>query len=76
MKKAQGPITVIFYVITFALLFALVFSSWLSYWGNQAVEANHLTGIEALIFSNLNIIVFICLVIVALAAGAMIGGGE
>lgn len=72
-KKGLTNISIIFFVLVFIILWALVFANLLSDYGNQIVNENNLTGVEALLYSNINLIVAIILLIFILALG--FGGG-
>lgn len=72
-KKGLTNISIIFFVIVFIILWALFFADLLSTYGAQIVNENNLTGIEALLYSNLNLIVAVILLIFILAVG--LGGG-
>jgi hypothetical protein len=72
-RKALSNISIIFFIIVFIILWALVFANLLNTYGNQIVNENGLTGIEALLYGNLNLIVAIVLIIFIIAIG--FGGG-
>ena len=57
-KKAQaGPLAGIVLILMFLLMWALWLGPWLIVIGQSTIETNHLTGIEAFAYANLNIIV-------------------
>lgn len=60
-KKGYGPIGLIFVVILFVIMWFVWLGSWISDVGVRAVETGNLTGIEAFLYMNLNIIIMVCL---------------
>lgn len=60
-KKGLGPIGVIFIVILFIIMWFLWLGPYISEIGLSAVNTNSLTGIEAFLYMNLNIIIMVCL---------------
>jgi len=62
-KKGTGPFTIMFIVIIFVIVWAMFLGGWLASWGQQAIILNNLTGIEAFVYANLNLLVGFCLVI-------------
>ena len=69
-NKAQtGPsmVSIIFYTFIFIILWALFFSQQLATWGHQAVVNGEYTGIEALFYENLNLLIMFVLITFILA---------
>jgi hypothetical protein len=68
-KKSQivTPITIFFYYIGFLIVWVLFASKIIREQGQLAIVNNGLTGIEAMMFSNLNLVVFIISIIFLLA---------
>ena len=67
-KKGQvGPIGAIFLFGLFIVLWFVWLAEWLNNVGQMIITTNSLTGIEAFFYSNLNLVVFICLVLGMLA---------
>jgi len=62
-KKGSGIIGFIFTVIVFCFLWAVWLGNWLVDVGKQAIIDGQLTGFEAFFYANLNMVVFICLVL-------------
>lgn len=62
-KKALTPLSVLFVDIVLIMLWALVLAEQLNYWGQQAINSNSLTGIEAFLWANLNGIVGVFLIV-------------
>lgn len=59
-KKAQaGPLAAIIFYLVFLLNWFLWLGNFINQMGANAVETNHLVGIEALAYSNLNIVVLV-----------------
>lgn len=75
-KKGQtGILSVILGLIIFFTLWGMFFAEWLSYWAQDMVTVNNLSGVEAFLISNINLWVFlgVCLGVI----GVMyFGGGE
>lgn len=66
-KSGQfGAIGLIFIDVFFLINWGLWLGSWLATVGDQAISANSLTGIEAFVFGNLNLIVFVGLLLMNL----------
>lgn len=71
-KKGQtGILTIIFIVGVFLFVWIMFAGKELARWGNNAVVMNNLTGIEALGFQNLNLVVFFGLVLFIFVYGAI-----
>ena len=67
-KKGQvGPIGAIFLFGLFIVLWFVWLAEWLNNVGQMIITTNSLTGIEAFFYSNLNLVIFICLVLGMLA---------
>ena len=63
-KKAQvGAIGFILLVVIFVINWAIWLGTWLSEVGQVAIIENNLTGVEAFFFANLNLWVFIALIL-------------
>jgi hypothetical protein len=74
MKKAQvGIIGVIFLVVVFVIVWFLWLGGVVSDFGQLAIETGGLTGAEAFFFANLNLWIFIALIL-GLMAFVMLGG--
>lgn len=75
-KKGQvGIIGVIFLLIMFIVLWALWLGGWIAEVGQTAISQNGLTGVEAFFFANLNLIIFIGLIL-GILAFLWFGGGR
>lgn len=76
-KKGEGggPVAMIFLIIVFVINWALWLGKWLGQAGEMAVVNNNLAGAEAFFFSNLNLFVFIALIL-GVMAYLYFGGGE
>lgn len=61
-----GAIGLIFIDIFFIINWGLWMGSWLSTVGDQAISSTGVTGVEAFVFGNLNLIVFIALLLMNL----------
>jgi len=72
-KKALSPITAVFWFVGFLVVWIFFASEKLRYWGLQAVSLNNLTGIEAFLYSNVNLIVmfmvFIFMIVIMYVGG-------
>ena len=63
-KKAQsGPVGLIFLVIVFIIIWAVWLGQFVTTMGQQAIQATGLTGLEAFIYANINLFIFIALVL-------------
>jgi len=63
MNKKGQALTVIFFVLMFIILWVLFFAEQLTYWGQVTILNGGLTGFEAFFFSNINIVIFIGLML-------------
>lgn len=68
-KKALSNISIMFFVFVFIVVWALFFAEQISTFGHLAVENGNLTGIEALLYDNLNTLIGIVLLIFIVAVG-------
>jgi hypothetical protein len=75
VKAQSSPLNLIFVVFVGMLMWIYWAGQQLTYWGQQAITQNGMTGLEALIFANLNVTLFFAFVLVLLAAIA-IGGNN
>lgn len=57
MRKGQSVISVIFWAFIFLVFWAMVFAPMISYWGHSAVVNGGLTGPEAFLADNLNLVI-------------------
>jgi len=62
-KKGQSIYGLIVFLIFFIAVWAFWFGEFLQTWGANAIEQNAMTGIEAMLYANLNVVVFIALLI-------------
>jgi len=73
-KKAfVSPIALIVSYLFFLMVWFLVIAEQLNTWGQIAIELNNLVGLEAFLFANLNLWVFI-ISLMALIAGVYVSG--
>lgn len=64
VKKAQqGVIGFIFVIIVIVILWFVWIGSWVRDIGQQAITDGSLTGVEAFFYANLNIAIFIGLIL-------------
>ena len=70
-KRAISKISIVFFSLVFIILWALFFGPQLSIWGSVAVANGGYTGIEALLYSNLNLLVGVIFIIFILAVGSV-----
>jgi len=73
-KKAIGPIGAIMLFLVFVVIWFVWLGGWVAFVGATAVAENHLTGIEAFAFENLNFIILIGMVLGMM--GWMYFGGQ
>ena len=74
-KKAQTIVTFYFSLIGFIIFWIVFLGKWLKIVGVEAIANTGATGIEAFTYANLNLIVFIALIIVT-AGATYFGGGR
>lgn len=67
-------ITWIFTVIIFIMIWAFWLGETLSFWATRYIEQNSATGIEAFLISNINLWIFIWLIIISIFV--FYGGGD
>ena len=68
-KGQAGIVSYFTTVFLFVVLWALFLGAHFSEWGERAVTTNGLTGIEAFLFMNINLVIFFCLFVSS--AGAL-----
>lgn len=73
-KRAITPITIAFWALMFLIFWFMFLGSFVNLGVGMAIENNHLTGIEALILGNLNLIIFFCFIIFIVAYTYFAGG--
>ena len=77
MSKAQiSPISIIFYYIGFLIVWVLFAAQIIREQGQQMIVAGSLTGIEAMLAANLNLIIFIASLIFLIAGMYMTNTGQ
>lgn len=74
-KKAVGPIGAIMLFLVFIIIWFVFLGQWLGNIGRAIVSQNGLVGLEAFFFSNLNLLVMICLLL-GMLAWTYFGGGN
>ena len=63
-KKAQaGPIGFVFLLLVFILMWFMWIGSWIADVGQQAIIDGSLTGLEAFFYANLNVWVWLGLIL-------------
>jgi hypothetical protein len=62
-KKAVGPIGALFLYVMFLFIWFIWLGSFVNEIGDITVTTNNLTGIEAAFFSNLNVVILICMLL-------------
>ena len=70
-KGFVSPIAIIVSYLVFLVFWFLVFAEQLNTWGQRAIELNGLVGLEAFLWANLNLWVFI-ISLMALIAGVYV----
>jgi len=73
-KGFVGPIGAIFLFLLFIVLWLMFLAEWLNEIGAMIIATNSLVGLEAFFYSNLNLMVFIIMILGMLAF--MYFGGE
>jgi len=66
-KKAVGPIGAIMLFFMFVIIWFVWLGGWVSFVGHNVVVEHSLTGIEALFFDNLNIVIMVFMILGMLA---------
>lgn len=74
-RKGLSNISIIFYYIIFVILWALFFAEQVSFWGHMAVVNGNLTGIEALLYDHVNLVIGFVSFLFVLAIAA-VGGNN
>ena len=74
-KKGHYMITLVFILLVFIFAWVTFFGKQLSYWGQKAIELNNLNGFEAFFLSNLNVVIFIVLLLFVMIY-SFTGGGR
>lgn len=72
-RKAVSNISIMFYSLVFIILWALFIGEQVAYWGHACVIAGGMTGIEAFLYDNINLLLAVIFFIFVLAMG--LGGG-
>ena len=70
-KRKKGSVVVIslfFIVLLFIILWVTTLASMFSEWGNKAVQEHNLTGINAFIMQNLNLVILLFLILAIIVA--------
>jgi hypothetical protein len=62
-KKGVGAIGAIMLFVVFIVMWFVWLGGFVADIGSSVVESNNLTGIEGFFFANLNLTVFICLIL-------------
>jgi hypothetical protein len=70
-KKATGMIGGIFLFMMFLIVWFLVLASWINEIGQNMIDTNGLTGFYAFFYANLNLWIFIGVVIAMISWGAL-----
>lgn len=74
-KKAQGgPIWFMFTVILFIVIWFVWLGGFIGDIGESIVEQNNYTGLEAFFYMNMNIFIFIVVILAVLSYGFFTGG--
>lgn len=74
-NKKAGLLGFAFWIIMFVCVWAVWLGSFLAEWGLRNVNDNSLTGLEAMFYSNLNLWVFLGLLVI-IYIGIRSGGGQ
>jgi hypothetical protein len=69
MKQKAQILRFTIILIFFVILWALVFSPIIGTWANAGIAQNNLTGLEAFFYGNINLFIFIGLVVAMIAVG-------
>jgi len=66
--------TLFFWIITFVIVWAIFFGQFFSEWGQRAITNNHMVGIEAFLWGNLNLFIGVALLLVMFVGVSNFGG--
>lgn len=69
------PITIMFVVLLFFVIWALFLGGFINQNSAQAIADHNLGGFQAFLWANLNLIIFICLVVFILVFRYVLVGG-
>ena len=72
-NKGLSNISIIFFVFVFIIVWALFFAEQITTFGHLAVVNGDLSGVEALLYENLNTLIGVVLLIFVVAV--VFGGG-
>lgn len=75
-KKGATIVTVLFILAPFLIIWALVLAPQLNYWGQVHVTQNHAVGLEAFLYTNINLFIMIAVVAFTAVGIYVTGGGE
>ena len=67
----MSNISIIFYSLVFVIIWALFIAEQLTTWGNQAVVAGEMVGVEAFLYGHLNLIVGFIFLVFIIAVGSV-----
>lgn len=62
-KRGIGILTILFFDVVFIILWALFLGGFVNTWTAQAVDSGNFGGIESLILANLNIVIFLAVIL-------------
>jgi hypothetical protein len=62
-RAAVGPIGAIMLFIVFLIMWFVWLGSWVNQVGLYAIESGQYTGFELFFYSNLNFVIFICMIL-------------
>jgi hypothetical protein len=68
-KKGLTKISIIFFSLVFIIIWALFIGQQVAYWGHLTVINGGLTGIEAFLYDNINLLIAIIFFIFIVALG-------
>ena len=74
-NKKGGLLGFAFWLIMFIYIWAFWLGSFLAEWGQRNITDNALTGLEAMFYANLNLWIFLCLLVI-IYLGIRIGGAQ
>lgn len=74
-KKGEGPIGFIFLILVFIIIWFVWLGGWVKEWGLSIVQTNGYTGFEAFFYTNLNMTIFIALIL-GILGYFYFGGGQ
>jgi hypothetical protein len=72
-KKGLSALSIIFISLVFIIIWSMALSNIVGEFGHQAVTSNNLSGIEAFLLDNINLVILFIFVVFMIAIGFATG---